>query len=124
MPLPPRELSPNRSRNVNPRAKAVAVRTYRHLVYALAIDAANKVQWSTPSKTRLRLRVGLKAQSYADKQCYHPQDPDNAVACLKAAIDGLCDAGVIAGDTWEHLVLEVEGDRAWDCGVLMTLYAV
>lgn len=94
---------------------------YRLYVKLEALNAARLAKWRAPTKTLLRLRVGLKVASYADKQRYRPQDIDNAVACLKAAIDGLRDADVIQGDTWEHLALEVEGDRGWPCGVLMTL---
>lgn len=102
-------------------SKAKLTADYRRYVEMEARNAARLVNWSTPKKTLLRLHVGLLVRSYGDKMSYRPQDPDNALACLKSGIDGLRDANVIAGDTWEYLAIEISGDRKSPCGVLMTL---
>lgn len=55
----------------------------------------------------------------------HP-DPDNIIACLKSAFDGLADAGVVVNDrglwperpiietraAWPEVVIRVEGEDA------------
>jgi hypothetical protein len=48
----------------------------------------------------LRCMDGRKARQ---KSVYRPQDAGNACYALKAAIDGIVDAGLLADDSYEHV---------------------
>lgn len=105
VPLPPRELSPNGAGAAGRRWKHPAGDRYRKEVALLAQQAAFAAGWDCPAAARLSLHWGLKGRLKADGRYYGPQDADNAVAAFKAGIDGIVAAGLLAGDTWEHLSL-------------------
>ena len=125
VPLPPRELSPNRTRNEHWSGKSEAVAAYRQLAMVQAHNAAVTVQWTNPAKCRVSLVFGLKDQSVADKACYHPRDADNAVASVKALVDGMVDAMVLESDRWANMELgSVTADKLRPASVYVTVEAV
>lgn len=86
--LPPKECSPNGRGHWSRRA--MANKCYRLEAWAAcvkALDGANPPKW-------------LKAQ--AKIAAYFPTrrrpDPDNLIASLKAAFDGIADAEIVAND--------------------------
>lgn len=103
--LPPVELSPNS--RAHRMVKQRATREYRDVVGYLAIGEARRVQWVTPQRARVSFLWGLRdhRSAAAKMLSYHPEDPDNAVASLKALLDGLRDARVIRDDRWSALQL-------------------
>lgn len=85
--LPPRELSPNA--RVHWRVKAAAVARYRKAVALWAMSL-----WSgRPPADEIDVRITW----YHPARGRHP-DPDNCVAMLKPAMDGLQDARVVVND--------------------------
>ncbi len=89
LPLPPRMLRPN-ARPSCWQARARAVKQYRRDAYYAARKANGHAR-------------PLLEQATVHAFYYHRDkrgilDPDNALATLKAAIDGLVDAGLLAGD--------------------------
>jgi len=121
-PLPPLELSPNRTRNVHHFAKAGAVADYRQLCAVLARNAALSAAWETPARARVSLLWGLKG---ARGDGYAPRDADNSVAAFKAGIDGLCDAEIIESDRWANLELgSVRCDKSAGPFVRVTVEAL
>jgi len=87
LPLPPKALSPN-SRPTR-RAKISAVRAYRTTAWAKAYEATGgkRYQW--------RQAYVCVSFHFKDRR---QRDGDNLVASLKAAFDGLVDAGLILSD--------------------------
>ena len=88
IPLPPHAVKPNARSHW--RAKATAVKHYRKAAWAAAMGAlrgAHPPMW-------------LKAKYHI--AAYFPTlqrlDPDNLVSSLKAGIDGIADAGIVAND--------------------------
>jgi crossover junction endodeoxyribonuclease RusA len=102
LPLPPRELSPNA--RVHWRRKATVTAAYR--------SHAKHVAWSvTPASQR----PGW-TEARAEIVVYAPdrrrRDRDNLMASLKAAWDGLVDAGILADDSGLHFApLRLEWDK-------------
>lgn len=115
LPHPPLPLRPNS--RTHWRSKARAVKAYRALAKisatrSLAMDAP-------PCWAKARVRVVWRCRTKI-----HP-DPDNIIASLKAAFDGLADAGVVENDrglwperprietgaSWAEVVLTVEEDN-------------
>lgn len=97
--LPPRILSPN----ARPHwaAKARAVRQYREAAYLLALA-------ERPPRPMRRARV--TATFYFPSR--RRRDPDNLLASLKPAFDGLADAGVVTDDSGLiHMPVEQRVDR-------------
>lgn len=105
LPLPPIEVSPNyRSRTHHARMRGIA--SYREAARVIGLAAKRKEGWEAPDLAVARStfylgRTRLK-KAGGDDRLARPKDRDNAMACLKAAFDGLCDAGVIQGDTAAH----------------------
>lgn len=103
LPLPPRKLSPNARSHWAPKARAT--REYRARASMMAQVAMNRrprPEWREASL--------LARWWFPDAR---RRDPDNLVAWLKSAIDGLRDARVLADD--DRLVVlppEVAIDRA------------
>lgn len=102
LPLPAKELSPNA--RVHWAKKAKAAKSQRMGAQIRAMLAANG---RTPCWTRAQTRAVF----------YFPtnrrRDMDNAQAALKAAWDGIADAGVIANDSGlVHLPPEMRIDKA------------
>ena len=109
--LPPRELSPNFRSHWAKKAKAV--KYYREQAWARArIEAPRPfLEWK---------RATLRTTWYLPDA--RRRDPDNLMASLKAAIDGLVDARVLADDNgliihppvlaidrqWARVVLDIE----------------
>jgi Holliday junction resolvase RusA-like endonuclease len=96
LPLPPKALSPNCT-VATPGGrftKATATRRYRRLAKE-AVEAENieTVPWK---------KVTVKATFFWKHK--RRRDPDNANSSLKAAYDGIVDAGLVADDDYEHMV--------------------
>jgi len=86
--LPPRDLWPNA--RPHHMAKARAAKAYRHeakLAAKQAMGRAVPVRW-TEATIQATFRFTTARR----------RDPDNCLAALKAAFDGLRDAGLIADD--------------------------
>jgi crossover junction endodeoxyribonuclease RusA len=87
LPLPPRELHPNARPHWAKKARAV--RDYRRLAWAYARDAVhpNPPRWKE-AETRVVFYFAT----------HRTRDGDGAAAALKAAWDGIADAGVVEND--------------------------
>lgn len=85
--LPPKELSPNG--RTHWARKARAVRQYRMKAWAAARTETNAYRWEWE-------RAELRAVWFLPDR--RRRDPDNLMSSLKAAIDGLTDAHVLADD--------------------------
>ncbi len=98
LPLPSGLLSPNHTiGSIGGRfAKAGAIKKYRKL--AKEAVACAKIETSPWQK------VSVKAQFYFKNK--RRRDPDNATGSLKAAYDGIVDAGLVADDDYEHMERE------------------
>lgn len=90
LPLPPRALSPNGRSHWAIKAKAV--KRYRADAAIAAMAAMNEVGIAPPRWERATATVRVY------KRTAHRTDSDNMTASLKAGIDGIADAGVIAND--------------------------
>jgi crossover junction endodeoxyribonuclease RusA len=86
--LPTKELSPNWRGHWAQKSRAV--REYRSQAYAAGIAASkhNKPMWKTAI-----------AQATFFHLTRHRRDGDNLLASLKAAFDGIADAGIVANDS-------------------------
>jgi len=93
LPLPPRELSPNARGGWQKTSKAKA--EFRRLAHSASWRAMAYFGMEQPP----RLREGELCVTF-----YHivkrRRDPTNYDAMLKAAIDGIVDAGVYNDDDW------------------------
>lgn len=115
LPHPPLPLRPNS--RAHWRRKAQAVKAYRQLAKMSAIQTL--AGQSPPMWERAKVTV-----TWRSRTMIRP-DPDNIVASLKAAFDGLADAGVVVNDrglwperprietkaSWPEVVLTVEGEE-------------
>lgn len=104
--LPPRELSPNYT--VGSRGgrlgKAAKIRAYRRNAGYIALAARGRHTLAWPTAT---------AQATFYNKINRRRDADNALASLKAAFDGIRDAGVIADDSGlTHLPVVFAVDKA------------
>lgn len=86
LPFPPRDLSPNRARNVHWSRKAGVVRNYRASACNLTLDAIGR-----------QGRPALEDGEIPISVTFHPpdnrgRDRTNMEASLKAAWDGIADA--------------------------------
>lgn len=91
LPLPPRELSPNA--RVHYMAKARAVKKYRRWAateaqVAMGTFSLKHAYFWTAATVRVRWFTRTRRRP----------DADNALASLKAAFDGMADAGLFAND--------------------------
>lgn len=97
--LPPR----NCAQNAHARefARASAEKCYRELV-------AHSAQWLPfyAEHVIIDATFFVAGKGNADG-LYRPQDVQNAIGALKAAIDGIVDAGLIPGDSRKHV--------SWGC---------
>ncbi len=99
---PPRELSPNA--RVHPLIRAATVKRYRECARLMALVALSRArpQW-TQARVTCRFYFARSRR----------RDRDNLLASMKAAFDGLADAGVVADDVgMVHQEVEVGIDRA------------
>lgn len=103
LPLPPRELHPNA--RVHWRPKAAATAGYRLLAKARSLEALGR--------TRQPRWPAAFAQAVFYVKDRRRRDRDNLAAALKAAWDGIADAGVVENDAGiTHLPVRIEVDRA------------
>jgi len=98
LPLPPRILSPNvKTGSIGGRmAKSRATRLYRRVAYYKARQMAA----FEGSRFPLQHAVATLTFYWPDKR---RRDIRNAESSMKAAYDGLVDAGLIADDSSDHL---------------------
>lgn len=98
LPLPPKALSPNYPAFTpgGRFGKARATKRYRELARA-AVEAeeVESAPWPYASVKPIFYHVMKRKR-----------DQDNAIASLKAAYDGIVDAGLVVDDDWEHMARE------------------
>ncbi|WP_397382818.1 RusA family crossover junction endodeoxyribonuclease [Prosthecobacter sp.] len=87
IPLPPKAVKPNSRKGW--RRKAEGTQVYRKQAWAAAFVAVKRKppMWK---KARVNVAAYFKTTTFPD--------PDNLIASLKAAFDGVADAGVIQND--------------------------
>ena len=100
--LPQRECSPNSTAHW--RLKYEAKQRAKTEARIEGLRAAKKAKLTTA----LNSPVTLTAEFYMCRGKYsyihyHPRDEDNAIASLKASIDGLTESGAICGDAAKNL---------------------
>lgn len=114
LPRPPKVLSPNAGKAAwrnrmsgKMYSKTIEATTnFRQLWKLEARNNPGYWEWTTPQRAGISIVYGTKgAKSAPDEYC--PRDVLNAVASLKAGIDGLIDAKVLPGDS--YVVLEIRG---------------
>lgn len=88
IPLPPRELSPNA--RCHWRKKAAKTKQYRLFAWSAALAVTRN---QTPPRW---LKAKMNVAAYFPTRRF--PDPGNLMASLKAAEDGICDAGIVAND--------------------------
>jgi len=95
LPLPGGLLSPNNTvGSIGGRfAKARATGKYRRL--------AKQAVYDEQIETAPWQHVTVEARFYFKQN--RRRDPDNAIGSLKAAYDGIVDAGLVADDDYEHM---------------------
>lgn len=93
LPLPPLSVSPNVASHRHWRQRADGTAEYR----MLAKGCFNRDKPSGWSATR----VVVSMDYYCTKTSrgYRPRDTMNAIAAMKAAIDGMADAGIVPNDS-------------------------
>lgn len=97
--LPPPELSPNVRCHWAKKAKAVHL--YRELAKIHAMAHRPRLPWKAAT---VRCRFYVKDKRRRDK--------DNFLASLKAAFDGIADAGIVADDSaLTYLPIEIFVDK-------------
>jgi crossover junction endodeoxyribonuclease RusA len=117
MPLPDRRLSPNA--RTHWRSKAQATKHLRELARGLAVCAKGLTCETLPMHQAL-CRITYRV---ADRR---RRDRDNLLAMLKAAFDGIADAGIVGDDadiTYAPVAIEVVG-RGGETGVTLRIEAV
>jgi crossover junction endodeoxyribonuclease RusA len=101
LPLPPQRLSPNVRSHWAPKGKAVS--EYR--------AAARTAGWRVPASQRPAWERATASVVFYAKDARR-RDADNILASLKAAFDGLVDAGILADDAGlTHAPLRIALDR-------------
>jgi hypothetical protein len=88
LPIPARKLSPNARTHWAEKAKLT--KASRRAAYFAALEALNLRKPPGWIKARLGVRAFFKTLNFPD--------PTNFPLSLKAAIDGIADAGIIAND--------------------------
>lgn len=92
VPLPPRVLHPNqRTRSI--KFKSSEVKKYRQQVADIAGFKTRELRIKTPN-----LRAAVIKPCFLLPKGSKRSDPDNCIAWIKAAIDGLTDANILADD--------------------------
>lgn len=99
LPLPPKVLQPNHT--VGSRggrfAKAAATKKYRRMACEAAQSACVETGPWELAEASVRFFHATKRR----------RDEDNAMGCLKAAYDGIVDAGIVVDDDSTHLRREM-----------------
>jgi crossover junction endodeoxyribonuclease RusA len=88
IPLPPAALKPNSRPHWSRKARAA--KAYRKAAWAATVAATSP---GLPMRWR---KASVQVTAFF-KTVRHP-DPDNLIASLKAAFDGIADAGLVADD--------------------------
>lgn len=105
--LPPKEASPNWRGHWTEKYRAM--RDYKTLVIVKAREAMRANHPTQPIPTaRLSITFIVKDRRYI-------KDGDNAIASLKAAIDGIVEAGILKDDKYikvSPVRYEIDKDRA------------
>lgn len=110
LPLPPKVLSPNVT-GAHWGTKKRAIKRYRQTCWALALQA------SPPGWARGSVEIDMHYRCSRNAVGYVAKDTANALAAMKAGIDGLIDAHVAIDDskhylTWGALsLLTTKSDR-------------
>jgi predicted metal-dependent phosphoesterase TrpH len=93
LPLPPSDLSPNRASHAHWRLRHGATDEYR-MIARSCFKRDKPAGWAAS-------HVELEMHYYCTKASrgYRPKDVQNALAAIKAAVDGMVDAGVVANDS-------------------------
>lgn len=106
LPLPPRALSPNNSRQARGpfSASTIARRAYREAVGLMVASAVREQRWSAPARASLDLVFGTKREPrWMSSGRYYPRDADNALSAFKPGLDGLADGGALPGDDYRYV---------------------
>jgi hypothetical protein len=104
--LPSRWLSPNRGERKEGRASyaiATAKQEMRGEV-CIGLVADESVRLIEKPFPRAHVTLTLRWHKRASDGLYRPMDAGNAIYALKAAIDGIVDAGLLVDDDYAHLV--------------------
>lgn len=100
--IPPKSLAPNA--RVHYMTKASAIKKHRAAVALVARIEVHNAGWKTAERARVRATFYFSTK--------RRRDADNLLASLKAAFDGLRDAGVINDDAGlEHQPVQVAIDK-------------
>jgi len=89
IPPPPKALAPHANGNSH-FPKSNATKEHRQIAKLLSHGKP---------KIKGAVRVEIVWNMAPDKNAYHPLDIQNAIASLKAAMDGIVDSGVLEGDS-------------------------
>jgi crossover junction endodeoxyribonuclease RusA len=115
LPLPPKELSPNARCHYH--AKARAVKEYRTTSAIYAREAMGR--YPAPHLESARIKATFLFETNRRR------DPDNLLASLKPAFDGLRDAGILKDDNQiEHApVDQTIVEKGMGEGVLLQIWS-
>lgn len=91
LPIPPKGLHPNGRPHA--REKTRLVREYRGAVCTIATSVIRNMDLAEPLLKAAVIKPGFMLPKGAKRS-----DPDNCIAWIKAAVDGLADAKVLAND--------------------------
>lgn len=94
IPPPPKALAPHANGNSH-FPKSNATKEHRQIAKLLSHGK---------QKIKGAVRVEIVWNMAPDKNAYHPLDIQNAIASLKAAMDGVVDAGVIEKDSHRTVI--------------------
>lgn len=121
LPLPSKALSPNDRSHWGVRARAA--KAYRQAC-AMAFLVARPRDWKPQ-----RVVIDVEYRAHRDSGGYHAHDAANAMASLKAGIDGMQDASIIVTDSnknlqwggFKLLTTKAEVLKAGGAGVFVTV---
>jgi len=104
--LPSTYLSPNRGERKTGRVPAIISHYKREMRgdVCLGLLAEDAVRALHSPLDPARMTLTLRCTSARSDGAYRPADIGNAIYALKAAIDGIKDAGLIVDDDLTHLV--------------------
>jgi hypothetical protein len=101
--LPGVHQNPNGNQKRVPKLVAEDKRVMREAVKygLLADDGAREL---VGAFTYVHLFMELRwCKRWRDRETYLPDDPSNAAYALKAAVDGIVDAGLLLDDSWKYI---------------------
>ncbi len=134
LPLPPKGCSPNEHSHWRIRAKAT--KEYREAAFMAGFGIHQTPEWEPIRPVRLLATFDMGPSTFGGPlgftrtHLYRPLDAANAIGSLKAAIDGLVDAGMTPSDShewvhWENPILNrKKKDHGGRCGVVLTITQV